>query len=503
MADRQKASSSGAAARSSKRAPSGIGKEKGSQRPRQVQTRKQAKDAEQAQNALQERINHFSERVEEAERSLANSDGAEKDRKEQEYKSLMDQLKQSNDELDQMDVDEESQTTLQGSTGLDGEANQGTTNELHTTKKKDREGSPPDSAQTRADDDTLPESDDDANQDDDDQILESFKTLSVHGHTDGIADAWFRERKAMKLIVRYGPKKAAKYVVQQNKAYSTAGLQQVSDNESRLSSVMVRDGMGIKSRRYGLEHIVGIVGVAIVERTLNVQPSKAPTTYVKIKWTGISEHDRHLCKDGNNWSTRSDLISMVGQELAESKIKSAWEKQEAKYNNWEKGQGRDTPDRSPTPFPLDTFEKTQNPKRERSTPLRKRTNGSEKRDGTPPVPMDSTTDPEPNTVDGQAQNGVTQSESAQNNQFQNNQAQNSQAQNETQSNEAQKNDDKPTHMSQFYKKWLGRNNIDETTELDTLDDELFARFEVAARLYAEESEKNKLSFVDDLNILER
>lgn len=116
--------------------------------------------------------------------------------------------------------------------------------------------------------------------------------------------------------------------------------------------------------------------------------------------------------------------------------------------------------------------------------------------------MDPTTDPEPNTVDGQAQNGVTQSESGQDGRVVNNQAQNSHAQNsQAQSNEAQKNDDQPTPMSEFYKKWLRRNNIDDTTELNTLDDEKFARFEVAAKLYARESRNNKLSFVDDLNIL--
>lgn len=325
--------SSSEATGSSKGASSGIGKEK-----RQVQTRQHKK---QAQNDLREKIEQLGNRADKAEQSLKNSDGTGTEEKEQEYKILMNQIKDANDEIDHMDEDEDKHTTLQGSTGFDPEVNQGamansgnqgTTDELHAARKKDREDSPPDSAQTRTDDGTLPESGDYANQDDDDQILENFKTLSMHGHTDGVADAWFRERKATKLIVRYGPKKAAKYVVQQGKPDSTAGLQQVSDDVSRLSSVMVRDGMGIKGRRYGLEHIVGIVGVAIVERAYNAQSSKAPATYVKIKWTGISEQHRHLCEDGNNWSTRSDLISMVGQEPAESKIRSAWEKQEAKYN---------------------------------------------------------------------------------------------------------------------------------------------------------------------------
>ncbi|GLA79210.1 hypothetical protein AtubIFM55763_004055, partial [Aspergillus tubingensis] len=87
---------------------------------------------------------------------------------------------------------------------------------------------------------------------------------------------------AEKLIVRYGPKQAAKYVIQSGKGHNFDGLPQVSDSESRLCSIMERDKRGKRRRRYGPENIEGIVGVAILERPPNTKSSKAPTTYVKL-----------------------------------------------------------------------------------------------------------------------------------------------------------------------------------------------------------------------------
>ncbi|GLA79020.1 hypothetical protein AtubIFM55763_001433 [Aspergillus tubingensis] len=162
---------------------------------------------------------------------------------------------------------------------------------------------------------------------------------------------------AEKLIVRYGPKQACKYLIQSGKEHSFDGLQQVSDPESRLCSIMERDKRGKLRRRYGPENIEGIVGVAILERPPKTKSSKAPTTYVKLKWTNIEEEDKHLCRGGTNWITRTDLIELTNEELATSKITETWEKQEARYNNWEQGLPIGTPNRSPTPCLLDILQR--------------------------------------------------------------------------------------------------------------------------------------------------
>ncbi|RDH26444.1 hypothetical protein BDQ94DRAFT_177804 [Aspergillus welwitschiae] len=190
------------------------------------------------------------------------------------------------------------------------------------------------------------------NEDKDGELLVRLDTLSKDGHSNGVADAWFMMLAAEKLIVRYGPKRAGKYVIQSGKGHKFDGLQQVSDKESRLWSVMDRDKRGIKHRRYGPENIEGIVGVAILERPPNPESSKAPTTYVKLKWTNMKEEDKHLCRGGTNWITRKDLIHITNEELAT---------------------------RSPTPCPPDVWQRV---KRERSHVQRGQSSITAKREAT-------------------------------------------------------------------------------------------------------------------------
>ncbi|BCS00138.1 uncharacterized protein AKAW2_50479S [Aspergillus luchuensis] len=217
------------------------------------------------------------------------------------------------------------------------------------------------------------------NEDNDGELLVRLNTFTKDGHSNGTADAWFMMLAAEKLIVRYGPKQACKYVIQSGKGHNSDGLPQVSDPESRLCSIMEKDKRGKNRRRYGPENIEGIVGVAILERPLNTKSSKAPTTYVKLNWTNIKEEDKHLCRDGTNWITRTDLIEITNEELATSKITEAWEKQEARYNNWEQGLPIGTPSRSPTPCPLDVWQRA---KRERSCPVRGHSRDTMKREAT-------------------------------------------------------------------------------------------------------------------------
>ncbi|RDH27287.1 hypothetical protein BDQ94DRAFT_185016 [Aspergillus welwitschiae] len=229
------------------------------------------------------------------------------------------------------------------------------------------------------------------NEDNDGELLVRLDTLSKDGHSNGVADAWFMMLAAENLIVRYGPKQACKYVIQSGTGHNFDGLQQVSDSKSRLCSIMDRDKRGKTRRRYGPENIEGIVGVAILERPPNTKSSKAPTTYVKLKWTNIKEEDKHLCRDGTNWITRTNLIKLTNEELATSKITEAWEKQETRYNNWEQGLPIGTPSRSPTPCPLDVWQRA---KPERSHVPRGQSSITAKRE--------ATASPAPNTINAES-----------------------------------------------------------------------------------------------------
>jgi hypothetical protein len=190
----------------------------------------------------------------------------------------------------------------------------------------------------------------------DDEVLVDLKKLSIGRDRDGEPDAWSRLGRSLVLLVRYGPNKAAKYRVQNANGYNTSGLKKVSDTDTRISHVTYKDEGGEKRYRYSRNNIVGIVGVAIQERTNTTKEYKtAPTVFVKVKWQNIDTADQKLLTRGSCWITKADLVRLTDQATAEQKISEAWELQEERYNHWQGQMGRDSPDRSPTPCPLDTF----------------------------------------------------------------------------------------------------------------------------------------------------
>ncbi|CAG7932680.1 unnamed protein product [Penicillium olsonii] len=200
-----------------------------------------------------------------------------------------------------------------------------------------------------------------------DEVLVDLKKLSIGRDQNGEPDAWSRLGRSLVLLVRYGPKKAAKYRVQTANGYNTTGLQKISKLKSRISHVTYESQDGEEHKRYTRNNIVGIVGVAIHERKDTTKDYKsAPTAYVKIKWQDIDEADQNLLTRGCCWITSADLVRLTDRNTAEQKISDAWEKQEQRYNHWQGQTGRDSPDRSPTPCPLDTFRagKSQRVKRE-------------------------------------------------------------------------------------------------------------------------------------------
>jgi hypothetical protein len=222
----------------------------------------------------------------------------------------------------------------------------------------------------------------------DDELLVGMKKLSTVDHSDGVPDAFCRAGRTKMLIVRYGPPRAATYVIQPGVGYNTDGLQDVSDAESRLCDIMVRDPSGVKRRRYGLENIVGIVGVAIMDLPPDSTSSKPPTTYVKFRWRNIAEEHQHLLdKNGDNWNRRTDLKNYTGEKMAFSKLEEAWMKQEERYNKWKRRREVGTVERSPTPFPLDVYRR----RREESRgPLKVRRGTTIKREETPRASTEAT-----------------------------------------------------------------------------------------------------------------
>ena len=196
----------------------------------------------------------------------------------------------------------------------------------------------------------------DDNVDVDDDLLVDFGKLSVRGDNDGEPDAWCRSGRSKKLIVRFGPRKAAKYRLLPGNGHNTHGLQNASDADTRISKVKYVDESGEKRRRYTRNNIVGIVGVVILERTDDTRDYKTkPMTYIKIKWRDIQSEDQKLLSNGCCWIPMADLIGMTEKDTAENKIREAWDKQEERYFRNLDAAGRNSPDRSPTPCPLDVF----------------------------------------------------------------------------------------------------------------------------------------------------
>ncbi|OQD78088.1 hypothetical protein PENANT_c090G11329 [Penicillium antarcticum] len=356
-----------------------------------------------------------------------------------------------------------------------------------------------------------------------DEVLLDLQTLSTGSDRDGEPDAFSYLGRSCILLVRYGPNKAAKYQIQTANGYNTSGLQQVSDTDTRISHVRYRDEGGRKRYRYSRNNIVGIVGVAIYNRKNTAKVyDHAPTTYVKIKWKNIHPDDQALLTRGNCWMTKADLVSLTDQATAEQKISEAWKLQERRYNHWQGQMGRDSPDRSPTPCPLDTFkeQKEERIKREHTNepsmpiaqsletdsevrmlgnrqPVAKNT----QRFGSVPVKQESDNEDNELFVTDFSTPGQTtpgQNVPGQDINTKNTNAHNTNEMNKDTTSGPDQSRSSPK-LSKYYKKWLQRAQIEET-ELRNLDDTYFARFEAAAFVYVDELRKKGYAVDDDLDL---
>ncbi|KAJ5775838.1 uncharacterized protein N7511_000849 [Penicillium nucicola] len=355
-----------------------------------------------------------------------------------------------------------------------------------------------------------------------DEVLVDLKKLSIGRDHDGEPDAWSRLGRSVVLLVRYGPYKAAKYRVQSSNGYNTKDLQKVSSLKTRISHVMYEGENSEDHYRYSRNNVVGIVGVAFQETNYtNKEPKKAPTAYIKVKWEGIDAAHQWMLTNNTCWITKTDLVRLTDLATAEQKISEAWDKQEERYNHWQGQKGRDSPDRSPSPCPLDDFkaQKAERIKRENT------------RQPSMPIPESLEQYPEVRThrdeqprtqnnhksatayvkqeldedndlfVDNSSADGQSSSSQNANNESANGQNSNVQYSNRLNNDTSSASglNPPPPKISKFYKKWLRRADI-EATDLKNLDDAYFARFEAAAFVYVNELRKKGYVVEDDMDM---
>lgn len=205
----------------------------------------------------------------------------------------------------------------------------------------------------------------------DDGMLVSFRKMSLGNSLyGGVPEAWCSSGFSRKAIVRHGPLKAAKYMLQSAKGYNLKKLREVSDRNSRITQIWDRDENGKRHRRYTVENIEGIVGVVVQEgRDSDRVYKTAPRTYLKIKFIDIAKDDeKNYLSDGCAWVPKADLDGLFETEMILDAINEAWDKQEERYHSYENGAGRGSPDRLPSVCPLDVFHREKRSRTRSATP---------------------------------------------------------------------------------------------------------------------------------------
>ena len=205
----------------------------------------------------------------------------------------------------------------------------------------------------------------------DDGMLVSFRKMSLGNSLyGGVPEAWCSSGFSRKAIVRHGPLKAAKYMLQSAKGYNLKKLREVSDRNSRITQIWDRDENGKRHRRYTVENIEGIVGVVVQEgRDSDRVYKTAPRTYLKVKFIDIAKDDeKNYLSDGCAWVPKSDLDGLFEAEMILDAISEAWDKQEERYHSYENGAGRGSPDRLPSVCPLNVFVREKRSRTRSTTP---------------------------------------------------------------------------------------------------------------------------------------
>ncbi|KAJ5346754.1 uncharacterized protein N7506_000007 [Penicillium brevicompactum] len=206
----------------------------------------------------------------------------------------------------------------------------------------------------------------------DKQLLVDFQQMSIseHRHSKkkrhedpqpGDIEAFGGQSNNRFFIFRVGPIKAPKYVYRRTNAYSTKGLKNISFANNRISKLRYEAENGDQHWQYTKDNIVGVRGIAIDETGNSL---RSPHTWIKIEWMDIKKEHQALLGEECNWTTRSDVIRLMGPKLASLVIHAAWDAQETLHLEAINSEGKSA-HRALTPCPLAMFE-DKKIKRERS-----------------------------------------------------------------------------------------------------------------------------------------
>ncbi|KAF4772005.1 hypothetical protein HAV15_011147 [Penicillium sp. str.  len=180
---------------------------------------------------------------------------------------------------------------------------------------------------------------------------------SETGTDDGcIVDGFGTFRGSAIFIFLYGPDFAAKFSAKYADGHDINDRRDVSSFDVRITQLRDSDDRG-RHWRYSKDNVLGICGVAFEERKSQDKVYKLRrAVWVKIKWKNIVTVDQTLLQGDCSWIPRDDFTRLCGRkDLAESKLREAWKRQEDRFINWKH---RDESQASrarriPAPFPWD------------------------------------------------------------------------------------------------------------------------------------------------------
>lgn len=206
----------------------------------------------------------------------------------------------------------------------------------------------------------------------DTQLLVDFQQMTINDHRHpkkkrhedpqpGDLEAFGGQSKTRFFIFRVGPIQAPKYVYRRTNAYSTKGLKNLSMANNRISKLRYEAENGDQHWQYTKDNIAGVRGIAIDETGNGL---RSPHAWIKIEWMDIKEEHQALLVEECNWTTRSDVIRLMGPKLASLVIHTAWDAQETRHLQAINSEGKSA-HRSLTSCPLAKFE-DKKMKRERS-----------------------------------------------------------------------------------------------------------------------------------------
>jgi hypothetical protein len=136
--------------------------------------------------------------------------------------------------------------------------------------------------------------------------------------------------------------------------YENEEMRNISDEESRISSLRDKDSSGKKHWRYSRDNVEDIYGVTSEVRNPCKEYKNPPCVWVKIKWKGLTNKDQEKVVRGCSWIPRTEFTRFCGRKRATmAKIHEIWDNQEKRYQKFlQKADGKANEARSPTPCPL-------------------------------------------------------------------------------------------------------------------------------------------------------